>query len=45
MVRKRKDFTDKEIKECQDYGDKFYALCIQLFGFNGITNYIHMVGA
>jgi hypothetical protein len=45
MVRKREDFTDKEIEECQDFGDKFYALRIQLFGFDGITNYIHMVGA
>jgi hypothetical protein len=45
MVQKREDFTDEEIKECQEYSDKFYALRIQLFGFDGITNYIHMVGA
>jgi hypothetical protein len=45
MARKREDFTDEEIEECQEHADKFYALRIHLFGFNGITNYIHMVGA
>jgi hypothetical protein len=44
-ARKREDLTDEEIEQCQDYADKFYAQRIELFGYDGITNYIHMIGA
>jgi hypothetical protein len=44
-ARKREDLTDEEIEECQGYGDKFYQQRIDLFDYNGITNYIHMIGA
>ena len=45
MARSRDDLTDEEIDQCQQYGDQFYKLRVLLFGYNGITNYIHMVGA
>lgn len=45
MIRKKDDFTDEEILEYQKLADYFYHEWIQLYGREGITNYIHMIGS
>jgi hypothetical protein len=45
MIRKKDDFTDDEIEEYQRLADYFFDEWIQLYGTEGITNYIHMIGS
>jgi hypothetical protein len=46
MARKREDFTDLEINNLQDKGDKFIDAWLDLLPGNmGMTNYFHIVAA
>jgi len=48
IIRRHDEFTDEEIEEFQDEIDLFYEHWINMFGMfgqEGITNYIHMMGA
>jgi len=44
-LRSRKDFTDDEITLWQQGVDFFYTIWVDLHGMDGLTNYIHMLGA
>ena len=45
MLRKQTDFTDVEIEKCQDLIDLFFQDWVDLHGRDGMTNYIHLLGA
>jgi hypothetical protein len=45
MLRQKADFTDQDIWSYQKVADKFYASWMNLTGTEGLTNYIHMMGA
>ena len=45
MARQREEFSDHDIEVFQNVADDFYVKWIALHGQEGITNYIHMVGA
>jgi len=42
---KWENFTDDEIEDFQDLIDEWYYQYINLLGLEGITNYIHLLGA
>jgi hypothetical protein len=44
-LRSRKDFTDADITLWQQGVDIFYTIWVDLHGMDGLTNYIHMLGA
>ena len=44
-LRSRKDFTDEDITLWQQGVDLFYTIWVDLHGMDGLTNYIHMMGA
>ena len=44
-LRSRKDFTDEDITLWQQGVDLFYTIWVDLHGMDGLTNYIHMLGA
>ena len=44
IVRKKEDFTDDDIREYQQEADLFFTTWMKLWGRDGCTNYIHMVG-
>ena len=45
MARKRSNFSDAQIEEFEFLINKFCLKWIEMHGREGITNYIHMVGA
>jgi hypothetical protein len=45
LVRKREDFTNAEISTYQGHADKFFQAWIRLWQKEGVTNYLHMIGA
>ena len=45
LVTKQVDLNDEEIKEYQQLADKFFKEWVSLYGRDGMTNYIHMVGS
>ena len=45
LLRKREDFTNAEIAAFQSHVDKFFQPWVRLWQVEGITNYIHMMGA
>jgi hypothetical protein len=45
LLRKREDFTNAEIATYQSHADKFFQAWIQLWQKEGVTNYMHMIGA
>ena len=42
---KKDNFTEEDIKEFDDTVDEFYDLLISTAGKDGITNYLHVIGA
>ena len=44
-IRQRRDFTDEEIVSLQKDIDVWYADWVSVTGREGITNYVHMLGA
>jgi len=42
---KWEDFMDDEIKDVQDLIDEWFDLYVNLLGLEGITNYMHLIGA
>ena len=42
---KWEDFMDDEIKDVQDLIDEWFDLYVNLLGLEGITNYMHLLGA
>ena len=45
VARKKEDFTDDEINKFSDMCDDFFRDWVTEFGRDGITNYIHAIGA
>jgi len=45
LLRKKCDLTNNEIKQFQQHVDNFYVPWIDLLSSEGVTNYIHMLGA
>jgi len=45
LLRKKCDLTNDEIKQFQQHVDNFYVSWLDLLSHEGITNYIHMLGA
>jgi hypothetical protein len=39
------EFTDADIDNFQGIADRFFGSWLDLVGYEGISNYIHMVGA
>jgi hypothetical protein len=44
-LQQKEDFSDPEIVEFQKKADTFFRKWIKLVGYDGITNYVHMLGA
>jgi hypothetical protein len=44
-ARRREDFTEDDIEEFQTLADDWFEKWVKLTGRDGLTNYIHMVGA
>jgi len=42
---KKCDLTNDKIKQCQEHIDAFYVSWVALVSLEGVTNYIHMLGA
>jgi len=45
LLTTHRNLSDDEIELFQDFIDDFYETWIELFGEEGITNYIHLLGA
>jgi hypothetical protein len=44
-LAQKQNYTDEDINAYQDLADSFFVQWLNLIGYDGITNYIHMVGA
>ena len=44
-MNNRVEFTDKMIKEFQDFTDSFFELWVEINGREVVNNYIHLLGA
>ncbi len=44
-LQQKEDFTDAQIDEFQAKADDFFSKWVELVGYDGVTNYIHMLGA
>lgn len=45
ILRKKTDYTDEEIKQFQDRTDRWYQIWVAMHGFQGCTNYIHLLSS
>jgi len=45
LLTVHRELDEEEIEQFQDYVDDFYEIWIEVFGDEGITNYIHMLGS
>lgn len=45
LLRQKEDFTNERIEEVQKLMDLFFQNWVKLHGLEGVTNYIHMMGA
>jgi hypothetical protein len=44
-LQQKTAFTDDDIDNFQDIADRFFSSWLGLVGYDGITNYLHMIGA
>jgi hypothetical protein len=44
-LQQKHDFSDADITAFQILADNFFREWLQLVGYNGVTNYVHMLGA
>jgi hypothetical protein len=44
-LQQKSDFTEDDIKRFQKKADEFFKSWIKLTGYDGVSNYIHMLGA
>ncbi len=44
-LQQKQDFTDQQIDAFQCTADDFFHKWLELTGYDGITNYVHMLGA
>jgi hypothetical protein len=44
-LQQKEDFTPEQIDEFQSGADDFFSKWLDLVGYDGLTNYIHMLGA
>jgi hypothetical protein len=44
-MQQKTDFSDHEIDTFQSKADNFFGKWLNLVGYDGITNYVHMLGA
>jgi hypothetical protein len=44
-LQQRNDFSDDDINNFQQKADTFFKAWLRLTGYDGITNYVHMIGA
>ncbi len=45
VLQQKEDFTDADINDFQIKSDTFFRKWLCLAGYDGITNYVHMLGA
>jgi hypothetical protein len=45
LARRREDFTEDDIEEFQTLANDWFEKWVKLTGRDGLTNYVHMVGA
>jgi hypothetical protein len=45
LLQQKSDFTDDDIDAFQASADSFFSKWLDLCGYDGITNYIHLLGA
>jgi hypothetical protein len=43
-LQQKSDFTDNDISNFQKEADDFFKSWLHLTGYDGVTNYIHMLG-
>ena len=43
--KKDGDYKKEELKSFVEHADNFFQLWVELYGHQGITNYIHMIGS
>jgi hypothetical protein len=44
-LRRKEDFTDEDIAECQNKIDLWFHDWVSLTGLDGMTNYVHLVSS
>lgn len=45
MQKKDGDYKKEELKSFVEHADDFFQLWVELYGHQGVTNYIHMIGS
>jgi hypothetical protein len=45
LLQQKNDFTDDDIDGFQGVADVFFANWLELVGYDGVTNYMHVLGA
>jgi hypothetical protein len=42
LLNKHCDLSEEEMEQFHDHADDFFELWVEIFGVDGITNYIHL---
>ncbi len=45
LLTKHCDLSEEELEQFQDHADDFFELWVKIFGVEGITNHIHLLGS
>jgi hypothetical protein len=45
ILRQREEFTDDKVKQYQEHIDQWYQTWLKLYGWEGCTNYTHMLSS
>ena len=45
LLNKHYQLSEEEVEEFQDNCDVFFHLWVEIFGMEGVTNYIHLIGS
>ncbi len=45
LLNKHYQLSEEEVEEFQDNCDAFFHLWVEIFGVEGVTNYIHLIGS
>ncbi len=44
-LQRKENFSDADIENYQELADHFFVNWLQMVGYDGVTNYFHMIGA
>jgi hypothetical protein len=44
-LQRKENFSDADIENYQELADRFFVNWLQMVGYDGVTNYFHMIGA